>query len=556
MSNSAISHYHTINAMNYNDWTSINTQLQSVHEDTVDTENQKISERALTTLWKQSHSYHEPQVKVSIKKGKTITKTKRNRKTMSETVREAFAKDKLGYFGNQSKIDDFIRDLGSGTLQSDILPLTLRKGGQLLPGNILFTRDEWIHIVKQTKLRFPELHRKGKQTLKRVTSQMQLVKSIGSPSTQTKDNDNTNDDDSNADRASMWSQASTCPDEELTPSELRWLYDLPDTHPCSDNEQVSVDDESFHNDFPYLCTLSQAMKQSHDVDIILDSEPEPEPLKLADFNQSVASFRFDDSLRFKEVRDSFIGERQVKDSFTGGSLVKDSFIGGPFVKDSFKEMPDEFKTPTKKLVSINPESVTSTIYSTAASTLTTPQSGKGIDQILGILEDSSEEVKEEESNSGDDFLPSSFSDVVLQRAERPQNLERKSYRIVTVRTPLKIKDYDNKEMHIKVRNVVPKQLEANDHKEEYDDEEEEEDVINDSQDEEEANISIIEITRELEPRPHQHPQSTPSPPPLPTTASTRTTVGVGVFQVPSSTNSSPIKPALSSIYSSINSGDY
>lgn len=597
-------------------WKSLNTQIQSIHEDTVHKEKQKITERNTISQWQTLHTHHESIPKVTVQKGniRSITKHSRKprkgRKTMSETVRDAFAKDKVGYFASQSKIDDFIHNLSSDTLSKSQTDGLRGQAKGLLPGNVLFTRDEWIHIVKQTRLRFPELHRKGKQTLKHVTSQMQLVRSVASTQYSEEDHLDLNSNPAvvnSVKSTGMWSQASTCPDEELTPGELRWLYDLPETM-ISDSDLVSFADHSQENDFPYLCTLSQAMqiplRQEIEDEVILDSEPEPDLLRWEDVNiesfNPLTSFRFADTLpgdkAFKDnsggerlVKDSFIGDRQVKDSFIGERqlkegyigdiivknsfigerIIKDSFIGEPLVKDSFIGEPqikdsfngksprslflnlngvgpgspsainsiiesgternssltksEPFKTPTKKSVAVVvPGSVTSTVYSTAVSTMTTPRSGQGIDQILGILDqDSSSEASDNEE------MPSSFSEAVLHRADKKPKLERKSYRIVTVRTPLKVRDYEDQTAHIKVRNVgiEPGSLQ-NQGTVDADSSEE----IQDSEDEE-GDISVIEITRQLEP-------------------------ATGVVQVPSSTHTSPTKPHSSplvypGIYSSV-----
>lgn len=101
---------------------------------------------------------------------------------------------------------------------------------------MLYTREEWFDILKNIKLKFPKLSSKTKRTLKTITRRIQMETDT---------------------QQSVWSQASALPSDDLTPEDLKWLYDLDEEE--MQNEQSFIQDDSSHeNQQPFVMTLSQA----------------------------------------------------------------------------------------------------------------------------------------------------------------------------------------------------------------------------------------------------------------------------------------------------------
>lgn len=167
-------------------------------------------------------------LKAPTKQTKPKTKvTKSKIKSMNEMVRSTFNTNKLSYFGNQSKIDDFLSRINR------VEDLSTFKESQ---NTNVFSKHEWTYILKSIKLKFPELSAHNKTNLKRITKKINIF-----------ENEIAND-------GSIWSQASSHPETQLTDEEIKWLYDLSDDQMI--NNSSFIDEDSSH-DSNYVMILSQ-----------------------------------------------------------------------------------------------------------------------------------------------------------------------------------------------------------------------------------------------------------------------------------------------------------
>lgn len=167
-------------------------------------------------------------LKAPTKQTKPKTKvTKSKIKSMNEMVRSTFNTNKLSYFGNQSKIDDFLSRINR------VEDLSTFKESQ---NTNVFSKHEWTYILKSIKLKFPELSAHNKTNLKRITKKIKIF-----------ENEIAND-------GSIWSQASSHPETQLTDEEIKWLYDLSDDQMI--NNSSFIDEDSSH-DSNYVMILSQ-----------------------------------------------------------------------------------------------------------------------------------------------------------------------------------------------------------------------------------------------------------------------------------------------------------
>ena len=162
------------------------------------------------------------------KQNKPKTKvTKSKIKSMNELVRSSFNSNKLSYFSNQSKIDNFLSRINR------VEDLSTFKESQ---NSNLYSKHEWTYILKSIKLKFPDLSAHNKTNLKRITKKINTF-----------ENEIAND-------GSIWSQASSHPETQLTDEEIRWLYDLSDDQMMNNSSFI---DEDSCQDSNYVMILSQ-----------------------------------------------------------------------------------------------------------------------------------------------------------------------------------------------------------------------------------------------------------------------------------------------------------
>jgi len=252
------------------------TQMQSKHEETVKREKlaskrsgiisklqsfklaSDVDPKDSPTSTKDAKNGVKRQIKA--KRNRSLKSTKPKPKSMSAMVREKYDNPLgLPYFsGDQTKIDEFLLKFSKC---NDISKFQQKNY------HLLYSKSEWNYILQCIKLKFPDLNPTTKKNLKLITRKIDQFEQLH-------ENDR-----------SVWSQASSHPECKLTEEELQWLYDL------SDDQMVS--NTSFTDDQPsdtakHIMILSQTMNKVDQVEddsleapaieIILDSEPEPEIL--------------------------------------------------------------------------------------------------------------------------------------------------------------------------------------------------------------------------------------------------------------------------------------
>ena len=163
---------------------------------------------------------------------------------------------------NISTILEGVEDLENRNIVSNDTPQPSDNTGNY--SSQLFTQEEWFQILRRIKLRFPKLSARTRKSLKYVTTKLEHLKNINS------------DDD----LPQLWTQAASLPEEGLVNEDMKWLYELDDEQMDIGSSFCNVDEDSDQKLF--VLTLSQAMgereKSEPDVEIILDSSPEPTQL--------------------------------------------------------------------------------------------------------------------------------------------------------------------------------------------------------------------------------------------------------------------------------------
>ena len=163
---------------------------------------------------------------------------------------------------NISSILEGVEDLENRNIVSNDPPQPSDNTGNY--SSQLFTQEEWFQILRRIKLRFPKLSARTRKSLKYVTTKLEHLKNINS------------DDD----LPQLWTQAASLPEEGLVNEDMKWLYELDDEQMDIGSSFCNVDEDSDQKLF--VLTLSQAMgereKSEPDVEIILDSSPEPTQL--------------------------------------------------------------------------------------------------------------------------------------------------------------------------------------------------------------------------------------------------------------------------------------
>lgn len=258
------------------------TQMQGIHEEFAEkdrNQQRKLEVISRMQLFKNEEEEVSQSISVSgVVKKRTIPSKKPRKKKKLASLNE-FVRDNLGsntmrksdsnlckhisildYFsGDKKKLNEILLriereeqntsqqngksqsepPMGAGRTDSDI--------------GMLYTKEEWFEIIKNIKLRFPKLSLKTKRTLKTITKRIEV-------------------ESKNDTQHSMWSQASALPSDDLTPEDLKWLYDLDEEDMKNEqsflqddlSEEDMKNDQSFLQDDlsesrqPFVMTLSQA----------------------------------------------------------------------------------------------------------------------------------------------------------------------------------------------------------------------------------------------------------------------------------------------------------
>lgn len=209
-------------------------------------------------------------------KGKSFEELKKSNKGQKDVQLSIFQ-----YFtGHKEKIGDILKRIESieqkNVEQSD--PHDTQHESK-----ILYNKNEWTDIIKKIRIRFPELSNRTKKSLKYITHKIQQDQ-FRLTSESPKNN------------SSIWSQASAPPEKEFTDEDLKWLYDLTSEQIINENTILQNDLEESDNENPFVMTLSQVMNTSKsegtidsESDVILDSSPEPSPIKVKSLYKNESS---------------------------------------------------------------------------------------------------------------------------------------------------------------------------------------------------------------------------------------------------------------------------
>lgn len=243
-----------------------NGNLESKSKDTSITKPKRRSKRdnnrikSLTSLMEETYN-----------KGKSFQELKQSNLGQKDAQLSIFQ-----YFsGHKEKIGDILKRIESiekRKLELSDVPEIEHES------RILYTKKEWTDIIKRIRLRFPELSSRTKKSLKYITHKLQIQNQNQSQLISEYPKNN----------SSIWSQASAPPDTEFTDDDLKWLYDLTSEQITNESTILQNDLEESDNENPFVMTLSQVMNttKSEDIidsefDVILDSSPEPSPIRVS-----------------------------------------------------------------------------------------------------------------------------------------------------------------------------------------------------------------------------------------------------------------------------------
>lgn len=241
-----------------------NENLENKNKDTSITKPKRRSKRdnnrikSLTSLMEETYN-----------KGKSFQELKQSKLGQKDAQLSIFQ-----YFsGHKEKIGDILKRIESiekRKLELSDVPEIEHES------RILYTKKEWTDIIKRIRLRFPELSSRTKKSLKYITNKIQIQNQSQLISEYPKNN------------SSIWSQASAPPDTEFTDDDLKWLYDLTSEQIINESTILQNDLEESDNETPFVMTLSQVMNTTksedtidREFDVILDSSPEPSPIRVS-----------------------------------------------------------------------------------------------------------------------------------------------------------------------------------------------------------------------------------------------------------------------------------
>ncbi|KAK6454888.1 structure-specific endonuclease subunit SLX4 [Scheffersomyces xylosifermentans] len=238
-----------------NDLYFASTQMQARHESVLELESQEERTKKTVSQFLGFRNPSEAAPTVTTRPIRRQTprltaragKRKPKNQSMSAMVRERFNNDKFAYFsGSQSKIDDFLKRIRK---VEDLDTLTGSHSSN--DNSCLFTKEEWVCILKNIKLKFPDLSATKKKSLNIITRRIQKYEQ------ETEEG--------------MWSQASSLPSISLTDEELKWLYDLSDEQMVS-NSSVIDEDLTYGSDdqLQFVMTLSQNKQISKENEVEID----------------------------------------------------------------------------------------------------------------------------------------------------------------------------------------------------------------------------------------------------------------------------------------------
>ncbi|CAK7902937.1 structure-specific endonuclease subunit Slx4p [[Candida] anglica] len=147
----------------------------------------------------------------------------------------------LQYFsGKKRKINDILNRIETAETRKNNDTNSLKLAGPY-EDRFIYSKTEWNEILRNIKVRFPNLSSKTKRSLKYLTRKVQSSQKLQ--------------------ENSIWSQTSMCPEtDELNSEDINWLYDLPED--VGNVTSFSEIEESFQESNPFVLTLSQVMNET------------------------------------------------------------------------------------------------------------------------------------------------------------------------------------------------------------------------------------------------------------------------------------------------------
>lgn len=240
--------------------TFLSTQIQSRYEE--------HSEKEKKSLLLQKFKLESPQIQLPQQKPvkrrpllKKLAKKKNSslsafvRDTLGGASKNADPLSILDYFrGDQTKVDEFLGKIEKATAK----PHPLSKQNC----STLFSEEDWKKLLDKIQLRFPNLSKKNRKTLKTITRRIREMNELQSlePSQELQ----------------LWTQASRQPSDTLSAEELKWLYDL------DDNQVLDENSSELHEEKEpelFFVTLSQVLDER-----IANLESEPEEIDMEKYS--------------------------------------------------------------------------------------------------------------------------------------------------------------------------------------------------------------------------------------------------------------------------------
>lgn len=466
------------NSQDDNDIYFLSTQIQARHEEVVENEKQEKEKQKVISKWstfrnedlsevETSKTYNK--VRSAIKKPKGKRKKVANKRTtsLSSLARENYNNVTETYIPeNQTKIDNFIKCLNKGDIpEVDISNSTTSSSSNL------FTKTDWLYIMQNIKLKCPDLNAKGKKSLKNILKKINIFEEEASVPD------------------SIWSEASSYPENKLSDEDLKWLYDLDEEQMVNNSSVIEDDWHEKQNDSPFVLTLSQALNNSSS-DIISDSESEFEILR-GNKNRNLITQNGFESNSYTQPYKSNYGNKLVKDSI--GS------IGSLQFKDSFSDL-----SPHKKAKVLILQSFEEEISSPKATPNNLPfvvpgsknsdkstyeeHNGVGSKEEIIILSDSGSvnSIKKPE-----EVIISDSENEIVSSIPQVNHDNRKRRLLRTTRVEvlknLNLSNFEDTSKNVGIKYIGTKTITIDSENE-----------VEDSEGEDDNSLSIIEITREVD----------------------------------------------------------
>ena len=342
------------------------TQIQARHED------QEHKDGKVSQLQRFKNAVGSPKVKAPKPVKVTKPKRKSNKKPGTRQINSisAFVRETLGgkkppdtqslldnFLGDQKKLDAFLSEVEQATAMPHLL--SRRPRGQDLG---LFSKIEWKDFLEKLRLKFPDLSKNNKNTLKLISKRLEKLKRH--------ELDLANSQDLNV----IWSQASRQPSGDLSREDLIWLYDLDDD---ALNNENSIDHTENVPDSPLCLTLSQVVDDpSQPAGYGGDSVSKDESTSKDMTAEAISDGELDTSSSRSETFSFMSQNTQDTDDIVLNSeadiepLSKSDYFLLLYSSDSKEESTDSGPAPLQKSISKQPwppelSATTSLVFATA-----------------------------------------------------------------------------------------------------------------------------------------------------------------------------------------------